>query len=338
MGAETLLTIEQLTVTVPGRFDGDERRTVVDRVDLKLRTGEAFGLVGESGSGKSMTARSVMRLLAPGVRAQGRVLLGDENVLEMDAETLRRTRARRIAMIYQDPRAHINPVRTVGDFLTEGMRASGLSRIDATARAVKLLDDVQVPDPAGRMNQYPHELSGGLLQRVMIASALSQDPELILADEPTTALDVTTQAEVMAILDDLRRERGLSLLFITHDLELAAATCDRTGVMYAGRIVEFQESAALQQTPTHPYTSGLMMARPDIEIVQPELTVIPGASVSAYEAMNGCAFAARCAFASDICLSVRPEMSEVGRARVACHNAQELLGMLPNKIKEPPHA
>jgi len=338
MGTEALLSVEQLTVTVPHPFEPGERRTVVDRVDLQVRTGEALGLVGESGSGKSMTARSVMRLLAPGVRAEGCVMLGGRNILEMDAETLRRTRAERMAMIYQDPRAHINPVRTVGDFLTEGMRVTGVSRSEATARAVKLLDDVQVSDAQGRMNQYPHELSGGLLQRVVIAAALSQDPELILADEPTTALDVTTQAEVMAILDDLRRERGLSLLFITHDLELAAATCDRTGVMYAGRIVEIQESAALQQSPTHPYTSGLMMARPDIEIIQPELTVIPGTSVSAYEAMEGCAFASRCAFASDICLSRRPEMARVGNAEVACHHARELLGTLPNKIEEIPHA
>ena len=235
---EPLLKVTDLQITVPAAEYHGQRRPVVSGIDFNIDAGQALGLVGESGSGKSMTARAVMRLFAPGVQATGSIMFDGVDIFSLNDEQLRQLRARRISMIFQDPRAHINPVRTVGAFLIEGLCASGMSAQAAERRVESLLADVGISDGARRMAQLPHELSGGLLQRVMIASAVAMDPDLLLADEPTTALDVTTQSEVMAILGELRSQRGLALLFITHDLELAAATCDRTAVMYAGSIVE----------------------------------------------------------------------------------------------------
>ena len=229
-----------------------------------------------------------------------------------------------VAIVFQDPRAHVNPVRRIGDFMTEALRTNrGVSTREADRRAVRLLADVGVPDGPRRLRQYPHELSGGLLQRVMMATALLVEPKLLLADEPTTALDVTTQAEVMAILDDLRRERGLALLFITHDLDLAGAVCDRTVVMYAGQVMEEQPSASLHAHPRHPYTTALVRARPDVASTAPRLAVIPGRPLSAFEAPPGCAFASRCDLAIDECTATRPELRSIGGAWVRCIRAHE---------------
>ena len=206
-------------------------------------------------------------------------------------------------MIFQDPRAHVNPVRRIGDFMTEALRANqGVSAAEAGRRAADMLAQVGIDDGERRLRQYPHELSGGMLQRVMIAAALLTEPALLLADEPTTALDVTTQAEVMAILDELRREFGLAMLFITHDLELAAAICDRTAVMYAGQIVEIRASDLLHDDPLHPYTAALAAARPDIAQTRARLRAIPGRPLSAFEApRRACAFAPRCPHATAAC-------------------------------------
>ncbi|HET6663354.1 MAG TPA: ABC transporter ATP-binding protein [Acidimicrobiales bacterium] len=224
-----LLELEGLGVSVP--YEGGLRQ-VVHRVDLSVAAGESVGLVGESGAGKSMTARTVVRLLPPGAMVEGSVRFGGREVFAMSPSELRAYRAGDATMIFQDPRAHTNPLRTVGDFLTEGLRLNRrLPRRASEERACELLGAVGVRNPRGRLSQYPHELSGGLLQRVMIAAALAAEPRLLLADEPTTALDVTTQAEVMAILADLRERLGLAMLFITHDLELAAAICDRIAVL-----------------------------------------------------------------------------------------------------------
>src|ERR1700677_1537786 len=229
-----LLTVENLTVQLPA---GGSLRTVLADVSLSIAPGEALGLVGESGSGKSMTARAIDRLLPPGAQASGSIVFRNQNVLETTPAELRRYRAD-VAMIFQDPRAHTNPVRRIGDFMTEALRSRGVPQAEALERAVETLEQVGVSRAHAVARQYPHELSGGMLQRVMIGAALLTSPKLLLADEPTTALDVTIQAEVMAILDELRRSLGLAMLFITHDLELAAAICDRTAVMYAGQIVE----------------------------------------------------------------------------------------------------
>lgn len=256
-----LLEIEDLHASLVTKY---RRLDLLNGVSLTLDRGEALGLVGESGSGKSLTTRAVMRMLAEGFQTSGEVRFSGESVLGMRRERLRKYRAAEVGMIFQDPRAHVNPVHTVGDFLTEALvRDRGLPRDEVERRAVQLLDEVGVRNAERRLRQYPHELSGGLLQRVMIASVLLAEPQLILADEPTTALDVTAQSDVMAILDEQRRARGLALLFITHDLELANACCDRLAVMYAGEIVE--QGAHVYESPTHPYTIELLGARPSIE-------------------------------------------------------------------------
>lgn len=306
----SLLTLEGFGLAVPYERSW---RTLVEQVDLTIGRGEAVGLVGESGSGKSMTARAVIGLTPPGARVTGRIVFNGAEV--PSGRELRRLRAKRIAMIFQDPRAHINPVRSVGDFLTEAMVHNLRMPVrQASARAVQLLKEVGITDGERRLRQHPHELSGGLLQRVMIASVLAVEPDLVLADEPTTALDVTTQSEVMAILDELRREHGMAMLLITHDLELAAATCDRLAVMYAGRIVE-----DLDGEPRHPYTRGLMRSRPSLEETVHRLPVIPGRPVAAFEAEEGCAFAPRCDLAEPRCRESRPPST----GGVACLRAEE---------------
>jgi oligopeptide/dipeptide ABC transporter ATP-binding protein len=317
-----LLDVDRLAISLRGR-------AILHEVSLQVAQGEAVGLVGESGSGKSMTARAIVRALPPGARVSGQIDFAGRDVCTMGPAELRSYRAGQVAMIFQDPRAHINPVRTVGDFLTEGMRANfGVSRAAAASRARDLMDQVRVSRPADRLRQYPHEMSGGMLQRVMIAAALAVHPRLLLADEPTTALDVTTQSEVMAILQELRSEHDVAMLFITHDLELAAATCDRTAVMYAGRIVEDQPSALLHDDPLHPYTAGLVASRPSITTTAEFLPVLPGRPQSASEAGAGCAFAPRCRHAVPGCTAAVPQPRRLGGGMVACHRAEDLRSRL----------
>ena len=320
-----MLDVDGLVVDLP--VEG-EPRTVLRGISLGVDEGEAVGLVGESGSGKSMTARAVARLLPPGASTSGSITFDGRDVAGLKGGALRSYRGE-VAMVFQDPRAHVNPVRTVGDFMTEALRSlRGADRGTARKQAVTALADVGIEDGERRLGQYPHELSGGLLQRVMIAAMLLTEPRLVLADEPTTALDVTTQAEVMAILDDLRRERGMALLFITHDLELAGAVCDRTAVMYAGQLVETQPSGRLQDDPLHPYTASLSGARPSVDVTVRRLAAIPGRPVSAYEAPTGCAFAPRCAHAADVCHATDPPPVQLGGGVVRCVRAGELRGEL----------
>ena len=267
---EPLLSIRDLTVETPARA-GSKR--LLNGVSLGVGAGEAVALVGESGSGKSLTTRTVMRLLPTSFRVGGSISYDGRDVLGMGRDELRRFRGREVGMIFQDPRAHINPVHRVDDFLTEALRTTrGVSRAEAEERAVALLADVGVRNPGQRLRQYPHQLSGGLLQRVLIASVLLAEPRLLLADEPTTALDVTAQSDVMAMLEEQRAQRGLALLFITHDLELAAACCDRIAVMYAGEIVE--EGPHVAEDPRHPYTKELLAARPGIDVRAERLPVL----------------------------------------------------------------
>jgi oligopeptide/dipeptide ABC transporter ATP-binding protein len=322
---DAFLELQQVTVRLP--ISG-ELRTVLHDVSFRIAPGEALGLVGESGSGKSMTARAVARLLPPGAESSGTVWFAGNDVATLKGAALRAFRAE-VAVVFQDPRAHINPVRTIGDFMTEALRTNhDVSRADAAAKAVSLLAEVGIADGQRRLEQHPHELSGGLLQRVMIATALLTEPKLLLADEPTTALDVTTQADVMAILDELRRERGMSMLFITHDLELAGAVCDRTAVMYAGQLVEERTSSALHDDPLHPYTAGLVGARPRIDGDVVRLSAIPGRPRSAFEAPAGCAFNDRCVHVVDDCIATRPSLEALDGGSVRCHRAVELRGRL----------
>jgi oligopeptide/dipeptide ABC transporter ATP-binding protein len=324
-GPNELLAVEGLAVDLPLAAG---LRTVLHDVSFTIGAGEALGLVGESGSGKSMSARAIARLLPPGAVLNGQIRFDGRDVSSLRGSSLRGYRGE-VAMIFQDSRAHINPVRTIGDFMTEALRTNQkVKRSVAETAAIKMLDEVGIADGPRRLRQYPHELSGGLLQRVMIAAMLLTEPRLLLADEPTTALDVTTQSEVMAILDELRRERNMAMLFITHDLELASAVCDRTAVMYAGQIVEQRQSSLLHDDPLHPYTAGLVAARPRIDGSTARLNAIPGRPLSAFEAPAGCAFSDRCVHSQPQCIESRPSIRPLDDGLVRCIRAEELRGRL----------
>lgn len=313
----SLLKVESLEMEVNGT-------KILRDVSFSIAPGEAIGVVGESGSGKSMTARAIARLEPKGSSLSGSVIFDGTHVLEANEKEMRRIRNGGISMIFQDPRAAINPVRSIGDFLTEGLRTnSGIGKDEATRRAVDMLEQVRVPRAKERLKAYPHQMSGGLLQRTMIAAALLSEPRLLLADEPTTALDVTTQAEIMAILGELREERDLALVFITHDLELAAATTDRIAVMYAGEVVEEQPAQGLRDNPRHPYSAALLAARPTIGLTSGRLPAIPGRALAAGEERPGCRFADRCPFANDMTRQNHPDLAvdEIGSVR--CWRADE---------------
>jgi oligopeptide/dipeptide ABC transporter ATP-binding protein len=309
---------------------GERHWPVVNDLSFALVRGEVLGLVGESGSGKSMTARTILRLLPAGARSRGEVLLDGTDLLALQPRALREARARRLAMIFQDPRAHIDPLWTVADHVTEGLRVhQELGKAAARRRALELLADVGITDGERVLRSYPGELSGGMLQRVMIAGALAGDPDLIIADEPTTALDVTIQAEIVAIFEGLRRDFGLSMLFITHDLELASAVCDRVLVMYAGRVMEEQPTASLFASPLHPYTAGLLSARPRLDARHERLTVIPGRPPAPLETPAGCPFHPRCAFAEDVCREAETPLRRISdAAATACVRVDEIRGEL----------
>lgn len=269
------LDIRGLRITLPGTA-----RPVLDGVDLTVAAGETVALVGESGSGKSLTSRSALRLLPPRAVTEGTVVVDGHDVLTLDTDRLRALRTGTVAMIFQDPRAAINPLRRIGDFLTESVRLTRtMTAAQADARAVELLEAVGLDGTA--LAKYPSQVSGGMLQRVMIAAALMGDPTLLLADEPTTALDVTTQAEVVALLGRLRERFGTGLLFVTHDLDLAAAISDRVYVMYAGRIAESGPAEEVFAHPRHPYTAALLASTPawrTREAASPPSTVSPPTS------------------------------------------------------------
>jgi len=321
-----LLEVAELGVALPM---GHEQREVVRSVSLQIDAGEALGLVGESGSGKSMTARALMRLLPDGARMSGSITFDGRSLPALSDAELSSLRAEEIAIIHQDPRAHMNPVRRIGDFLCEALvYCRGVARRDAERRVIALLAETGIDNARERMSQYPHELSGGLLQRVMIVAALAVEPRLLIADEPTTALDVTTQAEVMATLDQLRRERGLALLFISHDLDLAAAVCDRTAVMYAGAIMEVQRSATLHERPLHPYAAALASARPSVERRFARLPSLGGRPLAAFEVHGGCPFSARCPYVEDRCRTHTPPLRPYAGGEVACVRAEELYGRM----------
>ncbi|WP_331768294.1 ABC transporter ATP-binding protein [Embleya sp. NBC_00896] len=314
-----LLDIEGLTVELPG---AGAARPVLDAVTLRVGRGEVVGLVGESGSGKSTTAKAVLRMLPGDARVSGRVGVDATDVLTLDAGALRELRARRVAMVHQDPRSSLNPVRRIGDFLTERLiHTLGVPKTTAREQALRLLEAVGIVRPAERLRQFPHELSGGMLQRVVIAAALAGDPELLLADEATSALDVTTQAEILAILREHQTTRGLGLLFITHDLHLAAAYCDRVYVMYAGRVVEERGAEQLFGDPRHPYTAGLLGCTPELGDPRP-IRPVPGRPPSLDDAFPGCPFAARCPLVEAECETWRPVALEIeGGGSVACRRA-----------------
>ncbi|MEO3433924.1 ABC transporter ATP-binding protein [Inquilinus sp. CAU 1745] len=319
--ARPLLTVRDLTVTLAQRGG---RAPVVEGFDLDVARGEAVGLVGESGCGKSLTALSLMRLIPePPARIDGgRIELDGEDLLALDRRALRRVRGKRMAMIFQEPMTSLNPVFTVGNQIGEVLAIHrGLRGSAATAEAVKVLDMVGIPAARRRLSQYPHQLSGGQRQRVMIAMALAGEPDLLIADEPTTALDVTIQAQILELLDALRRDLGMGLLLITHDLGVVAEYCDRVAVMYAGRIVETGPAATLFEAPHHPYTAGLLASIPQIDRRRDTLSTIPGAVPPVGARGHGCAFAPRCGRALPRCTTDRPLLTPDGADhRAACWN------------------
>jgi len=298
----------------PGLLDVQELRTefrigsrtlkAVNDVTLTVKPGECLGLIGESGSGKSVTALSIMGLVAspPGVIAAGAVRYSGDEIVGARFSQLRDLRGDRISYIFQDPLSTLHPLYSIGDQIVEAIRSHhDVARAEARQRALELLEAVRIPNAKNRLDDYPHELSGGMRQRVGIAMALVNDPDLIIADEPTTALDVTVQAQILSLLDDLRRERSVAILFITHDFGVIAQLCDRVAVMYAGRIVETGRTPDVLSDPAHPYTRRLIACVPELGEGQRELHAIPGLPPAVDDLPPGCAFATRCDKARDVC-------------------------------------
>ncbi|MBK9132492.1 MAG: ABC transporter ATP-binding protein [Gammaproteobacteria bacterium] len=312
----------------------------VDDVSFDIRRGETFALLGESGCGKSMTALSLMRLVpAPAGRVVGgRVLLGGEDLLGLSEAAMRRVRGKRIAMIFQEPMTSLNPVLTIGEQIAESLRRHrGLKGAAVTRTVLELLDAVGIADPAQREREYPHQLSGGMKQRVMIAIALAGEPDLLIADEPTTALDVTIQAQVLALLRRLQRERGMAILLITHDLGVVSEMADQVAVMYAGQIVEQSARGPFFAAPRHPYSRKLFESLPEIEKRAQPLAVIPGMVPSLARTFTACRFAERCDFAWQTCREVMPRWIRVSEGQAArCHLLDAELTQPADRTAPPP--
>jgi oligopeptide transport system ATP-binding protein len=321
-----LLEVRDLHVEFRTR-DGVAR--AVNGVDLGVDAGETLAVLGESGSGKSVTAQAVMGILdmPPGRITAGEILFRGRDLLKLREEERRKVRGAELAMIFQDALSALNPVLTVGDQLAEMFVVHrGMSKKDARARAVELMDRVRIPAAKERARQYPHQFSGGMRQRVMIAMALALEPALVIADEPTTALDVTVQAQVMDLLAELRREYRMALILITHDLGVVADVADRIAVMYAGRIVESAPVHDLYKSPAHPYTRGLLDSVPRLDRKGRELHAIKGLPPSLTHIPPGCAFHPRCPLARDVCRTDPPPPHEVSETRLsACHFWRECL-------------
>ena len=295
----------------------------VNEVTFTVREGETFGLVGESGCGKSTAVRSLIRLLPEaGKIVSGTITYKGQDVTAMSEREVRRLRGREIGMIFQDPMTSLNPVTKVSKQFYESLKAEGLSRREMRERAIELLRLVDIPEPEQRLDNYVHEMSGGMRQRVMIAIALASRPKLLLADEPTTALDVTIQDQIIALLNSLRAKLGMSVLLVTHDLGVVNEMCDHVAVMYAGRIVETADTHGLLHDSRHPYTCGLINSLPAEHDTRTRLEPIHGAPPNLAQEIVGCPFAPRCPYATDVCRSVLPEMYEVAPGhQVRCHHA-----------------
>ncbi|HEX2922591.1 MAG TPA: ABC transporter ATP-binding protein [Chloroflexota bacterium] len=315
-----LLEIEDLRTSF---YTQDGVVKAVNGVSYGLDEGETLGLVGESGCGKSVTALSIMRLIPqpPGKIVSGRIVFEDRDLLKLSEDEMRRVRGKEIAMIFQDPMTSLNPVLTVKRQLTEGLELHlGMDGKAATKRAIELLDMVGIPSARSRVNDYPHQFSGGMRQRVMIAMALACNPKLLIADEPTTALDVTIQAQILDLIKNLRKEFGTAVIMITHDLGVVAGLCDRINVMYAGFIVESASASDLFKDPRHPYTLGLLRSIPRIDEERREkLIPIDGLPPDLIDSPPGCPFAPRCVYAVAKCREENPQLEPVSRGhRIAC--------------------
>lgn len=309
-----LLSIQDLKVS----FDtGTHLVPVLHGVDMELKRGETLGVVGESGCGKSVTWMAVLQLLGSRAHIEGKILLNGQNIAGLSDKAMTSIRGGRIAMIFQDPSSSLNPVKTVGKQLMETVKLHrGLKGAAARAEAIRLLDRVHIPSAAQRMRAWPHELSGGMNQRVMIAMALAGQPDLLVADEPTTALDVTIQAQILDLLQELQQDTGMGMVLISHDLGVIAQVCDRVSVMYAGRVVEKAHSEDLFGHARHPYTQGLIAALPELDGPIKRLEAIPGSVPSPSAMPSGCSFAPRCKYSSTRCEQELPFL--------ACHDDNHL--------------
>ena len=313
----TFLQVKNLVVEFPGR-----RGTLraLDDISFDIAPGEILGVVGESGAGKSLTGAAIIGLLEPpGRLAGGQILLEGKRIDQLGPEAMRHIRGRRIGAIFQDPLTSLNPLYTVGQQLVETIRTHlPLSAAEARQRAIALLQDTGIAAPAQRIDHYPHQFSGGMRQRVVIALALAAEPRLIVADEPTTALDVSIQAQIITLLKTICRERGAAVMLITHDMGVIAETCDRVAVLYAGRIAEIGPVREVIHQPAHPYTVGLMAAIPDITVDRERLAQIDGAMPRLNAIPQGCAFHPRCPRSFERCRSERPDLLDAGATRAAC--------------------
>ena len=310
--SDPLLEIENLKVIFHG--DRGSATHAVDGLDLTIQRGQTLGLVGESGCGKTATALSVMGLLPKAsAEVSGRIRFDGAELLSLPDRAMRNLRGDRLAMIFQEPMTSLNPSYSIGEQIAESLvRHRGLSRGEARARTVELLRLVKIPSPEQRVDDYPHRLSGGMRQRAMIALALACDPELLIADEPTTALDVTIQAQILALMRELKASTGIAIILITHDLGVVAEICDHVAVMYAGEIVEYAPVGALFATPQHPYTIGLLGSIPRLDVKAEELAAIEGMVPSLAELPAGCRFAPRCPFVRERCRQALPPLAVVG--------------------------
>ncbi|WP_368904784.1 ABC transporter ATP-binding protein [Taklimakanibacter lacteus] len=323
MSAAPLLEVRDLTV----RLGGPARRLeAVREASFALAEGTTLGIVGESGCGKSITMLALMGLLAPDIEISGSVRFRGEELIGKSQRELSSLRGKRMAMIFQDPMTSLNPVMTVGEQIGEAIaiHATALSRAARQARALDLLKVVAIPFPERRLRQYPHELSGGMRQRVMIAIAMANDPELLIADEPTTALDVTVQAQIMELLLQLQKERKMGLVLISHDLGVVARVANEVAIMYAGRICERGPVGTVFGRPGHPYTRGLLASLPKIDRTVESLIAIPGSLPSLAQRPSGCRFHPRCTFAQSICTRDDPALLPRGSVDVACHFADKV--------------
>lgn len=319
----SLLSVRDLSVKFTMR---GQSVTALNGISFDLAKGERLGIVGESGAGKSVTGYALMNLLnRPGYIDTGQILFDGQDVVKMNNAQLRRVRGNRMAMIFQDPMVTLNPVLTIGQQMIETIRAHRkVSHDDARQIAIVKLREVYIPSPEDRLEQYPHELSGGMRQRIIIAIALLLDPQLIIADEPTTALDVTIQADIMELMLELCQSNQVGLILITHDLGVVSQMTERTLVMYAGRIIESGRTRSIINDPQHPYTQGLINALPQQTQPGEQLRQIPGNMPTLTQIPRGCAFNPRCEFATETCRNHIPQTSQFGDVEVACHEVQRL--------------